>query len=49
MGGPVFSEEEVIGRIDAFRRRRPRLKDEIVTLLEGGEEAFKQRRIRYAY
>jgi hydrogenase expression/formation protein HypE len=35
MTGPVFSEEEVIGRIDAFRRRRPRLKDEIVTLAHG--------------
>jgi hydrogenase expression/formation protein HypE len=33
--GPVFSEEEVIGRIDAFRRRRPRLKDEIITLAHG--------------
>src|SRR6185503_7057124 len=35
MTGPVFSEAEVIGRIDAFRRRRPRLKDEIVTLAHG--------------
>ena len=35
MSGPVFSEEEVIGRIDAFRRRRPRLKDEIITLAHG--------------
>jgi hydrogenase expression/formation protein HypE len=35
MTGPVFSEEEVIGRIDAFRRRRPRLKDEIITLAHG--------------
>ncbi len=33
--GPIFSEEEVIGRIDAFRRRRPRLKDEIITLAHG--------------
>jgi hydrogenase expression/formation protein HypE len=33
--GPVFSEEEVIGRIDAFRRRRPRLKDDIITLAHG--------------
>ena len=32
---PVFSEAEVIGRIDAFRRRRPRLKDEIITLAHG--------------
>ena len=35
MTGPVFSEAEVIGRIDAFRRRRPRLKDEIITLAHG--------------
>ena len=28
-------EAEVIGRIDAFRRRRPRLKDEIITLAHG--------------
>ena len=33
--GPVFSEAEVIDRIDAFRRRRPRLKDEIITLAHG--------------
>jgi hydrogenase expression/formation protein HypE len=33
--GPIFSEEEVIGRIEAFRRRRPRLKDEIITLAHG--------------
>ncbi|HEY0813437.1 MAG TPA: hydrogenase expression/formation protein HypE [Pseudonocardia sp.] len=34
-GGPYFSEGEVIERIESFRRRRPRLKDEIVTLAHG--------------
>ena len=33
--GPSFAESEVIERIEAFRRRRPRLKDEIVTLAHG--------------
>ena len=33
--GPSFAEGEVIERIEAFRRRRPRLKDEIVTLAHG--------------
>ena len=32
---PSSREAEVIGRIDAFRRRRPRLKDEIITLAHG--------------
>ncbi len=33
--GPRFSEGEVIERIESFRRRRPRLKDEIITLAHG--------------
>lgn len=33
--GPSFAEGEVIERIEAFRRRRPRLRDEIVTLAHG--------------
>jgi hydrogenase expression/formation protein HypE len=33
--GPYFSEGEVIERIESFRRRRPRLKDEIITLAHG--------------
>lgn len=33
--GPSFAEHEVIERIEAFRRRRPRLRDEIVTLSHG--------------
>jgi hydrogenase expression/formation protein HypE len=33
--GPTFAEGEVIERIDAFRRRRPRLRDEIITLAHG--------------
>ncbi|HEV2637775.1 MAG TPA: hydrogenase expression/formation protein HypE [Actinocrinis sp.] len=33
--GPSFAEGEVIERIEAFRRRRPRLLDEIVTLAHG--------------
>src|SRR4051794_14863885 len=33
--GPTFAEGEVIDRIEAFRRRRPRLRDEIVTLAHG--------------
>lgn len=33
--GPVFGEEEVLRRIDSFRRRRPRLLDEVVTLAHG--------------
>ena len=33
--GPVFTEDEVIDRIEAFRRRRPRLREEIVTLAHG--------------
>lgn len=33
--GPGFAEREVIERIEAFRRRRPRLTDEIVTLAHG--------------
>lgn len=33
--GPGFAEDEVIERIEAFRRRRPRLRDEIVTLAHG--------------
>jgi hydrogenase expression/formation protein HypE len=33
--GPSFAEDAVIERIEAFRRRRPRLKDEIVTLAHG--------------
>ncbi|KWX01207.1 hydrogenase expression/formation protein HypE [Carbonactinospora thermoautotrophica] len=33
--GPVFREDQVLERIDAFRRRRPRLRDEVVTLAHG--------------
>ncbi|MGD9529719.1 hydrogenase expression/formation protein HypE [Pseudonocardia sp.] len=33
--GPTFAEGEVIERIEAFRRRRPRLRDEIVTSAHG--------------
>ena len=33
--GPSFAEGEVIERIEAFRRRRPRLLEEIVTLAHG--------------
>lgn len=33
--GPSWAEHEVIERIEAFRRRRPRLRDEIVTLAHG--------------
>lgn len=33
--GPTFAEGEVIERIEAFRRRRPRLRDEIVTAAHG--------------
>lgn len=33
--GPGFAEGEVIERIESFRRRRPRLRDEIVTLAHG--------------
>lgn len=33
--GPSFAEGEVIDRIEAFRRRRPRLREEIVTLAHG--------------
>lgn len=33
--GPSFAEGEVIERIEAFRRRRPRLRDELVTLAHG--------------
>ena len=33
--GPSFAEGEVIERIEAFRRRRPRLLDDIVTLAHG--------------
>ncbi|SHK45674.1 Hydrogenase maturation protein, carbamoyl dehydratase HypE [Pseudonocardia thermophila] len=33
--GPSFAEGEVIERIEAFRKRRPRLRDEIVTLAHG--------------
>lgn len=33
--GPGWAEREVIERIEAFRRRRPRLRDEIVTLAHG--------------
>ncbi|MHA6781685.1 hydrogenase expression/formation protein HypE [Pseudonocardia saturnea] len=33
--GPTFAEGEVIDRIEAFRRRRPRLRDEIVTMAHG--------------
>ena len=33
--GPSFAENEVIERIEAFRKRRPRLLDEIVTMSHG--------------
>ncbi len=33
--GPSFAEGEVIERIEAFRKRRPRLRDEIITLAHG--------------
>lgn len=33
--GPSFGEGEVIDRIDTFRRRRPRLRDTVVTLAHG--------------
>jgi hydrogenase expression/formation protein HypE len=33
--GPRFAEGEVIGRIESFRRRRPRLVDDHVTLAHG--------------
>ena len=33
--GPTFAEEEVLARIDSFRRRRPRLLDEHVTSAHG--------------
>jgi len=33
--GPSFAEGEVIERIETFRRRRPRLRDEMVTLAHG--------------
>uniref|UniRef100_UPI00356B2A05 hydrogenase expression/formation protein HypE n=1 Tax=Mycobacterium marinum TaxID=1781 RepID=UPI00356B2A05 len=33
--GPRFAEGDVIGRIESFRRRRPRLLDEHVTLAHG--------------
>lgn len=33
--GPSFAEGEVIERIEAFRKRRPRLREEIVTLAHG--------------
>ena len=33
--GPTFGENEVIERIEAFRKRRPRLREEIVTLAHG--------------
>lgn len=33
--GPSFREDQVLERIDAFRRRRPRLLDEVVTLAHG--------------
>ncbi|MGH3612784.1 MAG: hydrogenase expression/formation protein HypE [Pseudonocardia sp.] len=33
--GPTFSEGEVIERIETFRKRRPRLRDEIITLAHG--------------
>ncbi|KAA0120328.1 hydrogenase expression/formation protein HypE [Mycolicibacterium sp. P9-22] len=33
--GPSFREGEVIERIEAFRRRRPRLRDTVVTLAHG--------------
>lgn len=33
--GPGFGEDEVIARIEAFRQRRPRLRDERITLAHG--------------
>jgi hydrogenase expression/formation protein HypE len=33
--GPKFAEAQVIERIDDFRKRRPRLRDEVVTLAHG--------------
>lgn len=33
--GPSFAEGEVIDRIDTFRKRRPRLRDTVVTLAHG--------------
>jgi hydrogenase expression/formation protein HypE len=33
--GPSFGEGEVIDRIEAFRRRRPRLRDTVITLAHG--------------
>jgi hydrogenase expression/formation protein HypE len=33
--GPSFGEGEVIDRIDTFRRRRPRFRDNVVTLAHG--------------
>lgn len=33
--GPHFAEHDVIERIESFRRRRPRLLDEHVTLAHG--------------
>ncbi|MCV7093177.1 hydrogenase expression/formation protein HypE, partial [Mycobacterium interjectum] len=33
--GPRFAEGEVIERIESFRRRRPRLLDDHVTLAHG--------------
>jgi len=33
--GPRFTEDQVLERIDAFRRRRPRLHEEVVTLAHG--------------
>ncbi len=33
--GPSFAENEVIERIEAFRKRRPRLIDEIITMSHG--------------
>ena len=33
--GPSFREGEVIERIETFRKRRPRLRDEVVTLAHG--------------
>lgn len=35
LAGPSFAEGEVIERIESFRRRRPRLRDERVTLAHG--------------
>lgn len=33
--GPSFAEGEVIDRIDTFRKRRPRLRDTVITLAHG--------------